>query len=750
MPTQLFSTSGTWNCPTDFKPGSLIVQCWGAAGNGAAGVSGTRSGGGGGGGEFAQDTPAATPGSNYTVTVSTGAGINTTFVGDNLTVTAHSGGNASGVTAGTAGSGSSNATHFNGGAGGAGRSASNSGGAGAGSSAGTGSVGSNGTASTSSSAAAGGTAPSGGGNGGGGGSGISAGVAGTVPGGGGGGGGNNFSTNGTAGQGADGQVFLSWDTVVPGPPGGQRRRQSVIPMKSAPRLRQGVEAPLGPQIFGPPFICDPPLYTKKPPVPALHRLPHGQAPTGHPIPLQPPMEPNTGIRRDYKPPWPRRGVTFFPWPSENIPSAESYRRDYKPPWPRKGVVAPTGWPVPVQPPKPGGTGVYPHFRTRRRRPTRGKSNWPGTAAALIQPPYSTWIYKRRWTKPLLKRKGVTPPRGLPAPPIVTSYNPTSERRPQRYQWFRKGNVAPTGWPVPVQPPMTSQSLRRWYKPPWPRKGVTPPTNIPEPVPTSWRVRRPQKYQWFRRGRAIPGSGLPVPVQPVELPHSVRRYSRPLIPRRSPPKFAAFFTPVQPPERMQSVRRWVKPLFPRRGRTIFPTIAGTQEVTGYQQLPLQTFSYTPGTPGMDLTPAGLTLMPLNRLGYSFFNRYGNVLLIVFNDTVFPITLVPNVIRAVENQIVQLPTYVLPPGKMQGFGPFPEGDFTNPDLVHPDTSYYMTMDVSTGDSGVYAGAFLLVSAPPYGHVGPFDRYMVHLRQLISGHQDHTSTPGEIHPGDATPGA
>lgn len=741
MPSTTFTTSGSWQAPSDYKPGSLVVQCWGGgAAGGAPGPVINRAGGGGGGGEWAQDTPDAIPLTTYNFTVgasvagSTGAGANgndTTWTGQTLNVVANGGtGGGLGVNGvgGAGGTGSTNASHTNGTSGTSGSGAAHSGGDG-GAGANGGGAGGNGGTSTIGQVGSPGTAPGGGGGGGESGS-------------------NTISRAG--GAGAAGQITITWDTVIPNTPEVPRRLRPIVPMRAVQRARQNADAPLGPQIFGPPFICDPPLYPKKPPVLSIRRLPRGQAPTGHPVPLPPPMEPNIGIRRNYKPPWPRKGVTFFPWPSENIPAAESYRVRYKPPYPRRGIVAPTGLPVPVQPPRPGSIGVSPHGRTRRLRTVRGTSIWPGTEAVKVQPPFSTWIYKRRWIRPLLPRKGVVAPQALPPPPIITFYNPSYERRTQKYQWFRRGNVASTGWPVPVQPPMTSQSLRRWYKPPWPRRGVTPPTNIPEPVPTTWRMRRSQRYQWFRHGNAQPNTGLPVPVQPVEIPHSVRRYSRPLIPRKQSPKFAAFFIPVQPPQRMQSVRRWVKPLWPRRGRVNVANFPGSQAVTGYQLLSLQTFSYTPGTPGMDLTTTGLTLMPLNRLGFSFFNRYGDVLLIVFNNTAFPVTLAPNVIRSVENQIVQLPDYVLAPGKMQGFGPFPEGDFTSPDLTHPDTSYYMTVDVSTTDSGVYAGAFRLVSAPPYGHVGPFDRYMVRLRRLISGHQDHTSTPGEIHPGDSTPGA
>lgn len=227
--------------------------------------------------------------------------------------------------------------------------------------------------------------------------------------------------------------------------------------------------------------------------------------------------------------------------------------------------------------------------------------------------------------------------------------------------------------------------------------------------------------------------------------------RPLLVRHKSQPFSAFFIPIQPPERMQSVRRWTRPLWPRRGRTDIATFPGIQTVTGYQLLTTQTFTYIPGGPGLDLGTLGLTLFPLNKLGYTFWNRYGDVVFIIWNNTSLPIAITPNVIRLVELQSVTLPQYTLQPGVMQAFGPYPPNDFADPQLTTPDISYFMTIVVEASVSGVYAGAFRMVIAPPIGHTGQYDLLGVHLRRQIFEHHVHISaTPGDIHPGETTPGA
>lgn len=150
--------------------------------------------------------------------------------------------------------------------------------------------------------------------------------------------------------------------------------------------------------------------------------------------------------------------------------------------------------------------------------------------------------------------------------------------------------------------------------------------------------------------------------------------------------------------------------------------------------------------MDLTTMNLTLFQLNSNGFSFFNEYGDVIFVIYNATPLAAILVPNVVRTVELQSIQLQQYVLQPGQMQAFGPFPPGDFTNAKL-----GYIMSISVEANSSGVYAGAFQLIPAPPIGHTGKYDLLGSHLRRLIelSEHLHHSS-PGEVYPGETTPGA
>lgn len=220
MPSQTFTSSGTWNAPANLS-GAPQVQAWGPGGNGAAhGI--TAGGGGGGGEESAENTlGGVTPGST-TLTITITAGAATTVTGGSVTVTAHAGSTATSSTGAAGGTGSTNSTHFNGGAGANG---SGSTGGGGGSSAGTAAAGNNGSGS------AGGTAPAGGGNGGNGG--VSAtGSNGTAPGGGGGGGGS-----GSGGTGAGGQVVITWSVADTGTGG----------LAAAPPAMSGTggEAPTG-------------------------------------------------------------------------------------------------------------------------------------------------------------------------------------------------------------------------------------------------------------------------------------------------------------------------------------------------------------------------------------------------------------------------------------------------------------------------------------------------------------------------
>jgi hypothetical protein len=517
-------------------------------------------------------------------------------------------------------------------------------------------------------------------------------------------------------------------------------RSPVPPGMRFRRLRQNVEA-VPPESYVP--FDSPKRVTHFPVVVIRHPHP---APTGFPISVQPPEIPSSEHAR-FKPPYPRKGFTDTNLPDAPELAPVGFRIRYRPPWPRHGIVAPTGLPVPVQPPSIPSGNIRSQRRTSRLRAQRGSVEWPGTPAVLVQPIISSWIYKRRWTRPLWPRRGVVPPSALPMQSIVYAYNPTSVRRLQRYQWYRRGSVPPTGWPILVQPPMTSQWLRRWSRPPYPRRGVTPVNAFPArpPVPMWERARFKPPYP--RKSAIASMTGWPVPVQPIELPHLVRRIPlRQLLPRTKPPKFSAFFIPVQPPERMESVRRWSRPLWPRRGVNNIATFPGAPVLQGYLPLTVQMFTFTPGGAGMDLTTLSLTLFPLNRIGYSFWNPYGDVLFVIFNNTLLPVAVTPNVVRTVELQSVELPQYTLSPGSVEGFGPFPPNDFTR-------SGYFgsiMTIAVEASQSGVYAGAFRLVNAPPIGHSGPYDLLGARLRKLIAEFDGHSSTPGEIHPGESTPGA
>ena len=207
--TQTFTASGSFTVPAGIT--SVTVECWGGGGRGGSRTSGSNGYGGGGGGAYAKkNTITVTSGSSYTVTVGTGSTTATSPGGDswflnNTTVLAKGGASvadnsATGATGGAiatsigdvkyAGGNGSNSTTTYGGAGG--------------SSAGTGA---NGTTVVNTATA--GAAPAGGGKGGNGASTNGNGNAGSTPGGGGGG---ALRTSGspTGGNGANGQVIITW------------------------------------------------------------------------------------------------------------------------------------------------------------------------------------------------------------------------------------------------------------------------------------------------------------------------------------------------------------------------------------------------------------------------------------------------------------------------------------------------------------------------------------------------------------
>jgi hypothetical protein len=366
---------------------------------------------------------------------------------------------------------------------------------------------------------------------------------------------------------------LAATAAVPTVESPRRRANTIIPLMLTPRKRQNADL-VPPQLILP---WDPPRYPQRP-IPLLaRRESHGVAPTGWPVPVQPPYNPASvrehlplelpgvqEIRRrqnaDLVVPLPVVTPPPFIW------DAPRYPQHYLSRFPnRKHEVAPTGWPVPVQPPE----------RMQAVRP--------------------------RFTRILLFRRGNVVPTGWPVPVQPPSVPNIGIRRYSRPPWPRRGNVVPTGWPVPVQPPERMQSVRRWSRPLWPRRGVVAPTNLPDVYPFMQSERRWSRPPWPRRGN-VPPTGWPVPVQPPERMQSVRRWVRPLLPRRGvtptpvPPPVGVtppitWFerrwsrppwprrgnvpptglpVPVQPPERMQSVRRWSRPPWPRRGVTEMPT------------------------------------------------------------------------------------------------------------------------------------------------------------------------------------
>ena len=208
----VFSSSGYFIVPDDVT--SITVECWGGGGRGGS-TNGDAYGGGGGGGAYSSSVLTVSQGNTFNVTVGTGS-TTTAAGGDSwfsststvLAKGGNSGPTASGVqtgaTGGAAGSGVGT-IKYSGGNGANGNTSGTDYGGGGGSSAGTAA---NGTTATNQNGA---TAPAGGGNGGNGRYNTDgAGSAGSIPGGGGGGALRNGGTNYNGGNGADGQVRISW------------------------------------------------------------------------------------------------------------------------------------------------------------------------------------------------------------------------------------------------------------------------------------------------------------------------------------------------------------------------------------------------------------------------------------------------------------------------------------------------------------------------------------------------------------
>jgi hypothetical protein len=217
MPTQTFTTSGTWTAPADLASGSTQVYAWGEGGNGAAAANAVRSGGGGGGGAFGGESALGgiTPGSTVlTITIGTGGtGTNTTVTGGSVTVQANAGANAATTNGGAGGTAGSNSIAFAGGTGGLGQTGTSKSGGGGGGSAG--STGAGGAASTFTGGTAGTGAagpPSLAGAAGPNGTTNTAGANGNAPGSGAAGGGD--LGNNAGGTGGPGQVVIEWSITT--------------------------------------------------------------------------------------------------------------------------------------------------------------------------------------------------------------------------------------------------------------------------------------------------------------------------------------------------------------------------------------------------------------------------------------------------------------------------------------------------------------------------------------------------------
>jgi len=243
----LTGASGTWLCPLNILPGSLIVQCTGESGAAASDLTAHKGSGGAGAGAFAQDAPAVTGGLTYSWSIGQGAtGNHTVFTGDSLAVSAAPGGNGAGIAPGSGGAAGSNAIAYAGGSGGNGsNSTTGTGyGGGGGGAAGPGGPGGAGGPGSGASPGAGGTPGTGGGAGGAGGASSTApGSPGTVPGGGPGGGSNASVAGGGPGTPAAGWIILTW-SVIPAP---AIPPQPVPPSQFVPMGFGGYQAPPSPQ-----------------------------------------------------------------------------------------------------------------------------------------------------------------------------------------------------------------------------------------------------------------------------------------------------------------------------------------------------------------------------------------------------------------------------------------------------------------------------------------------------------------------
>lgn len=221
-PSQRFTSSGTFTVPAGVT--SITIECWGGGGAGGGNNSTADGGGGGGGGAYSRKTLSVVPGTVYSYVIGAGgtgtAGSDGTAGGDTwfgsaTTVMAKGGSGGLRVAGGLPGAGGAGGSAaasvgdvtYSGGNGGRGRNSNTGRGGPGGSSAGTAANGVSGPDPWTIVVAA--AAPSGGGKGGDGGTG--AGLAGFLPGGGGGGSGEGTVAGG---NGAGGQIIISYEPPV--------------------------------------------------------------------------------------------------------------------------------------------------------------------------------------------------------------------------------------------------------------------------------------------------------------------------------------------------------------------------------------------------------------------------------------------------------------------------------------------------------------------------------------------------------
>lgn len=108
-----------------------------------------------------------------------------------------------------------------------------------------------------------------------------------------------------------------------------------------------------------------------------------------------------------------------------------------------------------------------------------------------------------------------------------------------------------------------------------------------------------------------------------------------------------------------------------------------------------FGFIPGAAGVDLTPADWTSVA-TATGVTVANN-GKIVIAINNGSASPLVLTTKLARGVQGQVPTLPTFSLPAGKIQAFGPFNVADFGA--VVEIDF---------TGVASVTAQAFEMTSA------------------------------------------